>query len=228
MNDASSYFNANWKRYQSAIANNTLFHKEMGEAFKQFLKQNKMDAFTMVDVGCGDSSTMLPLLAQANIKNYIGIDAAPDVLQMAEKNMAAIPCKKEFICDNMINAIVNIPSSIDIIYTSCAVHHLSSQEKFNFIQNAQHKLKQDGYLIMIDGVLANHQTRDEWIDALAQRMKQTLMLTEEELELRLQHPRAADYPESIETFEKFAQTQQWKSFNVLVDKGIVALMVFGK
>jgi hypothetical protein len=36
-NDASLYFDANWKRYQSTLAGNSLYHKEMGEALNQFL-----------------------------------------------------------------------------------------------------------------------------------------------------------------------------------------------
>jgi len=227
-NDASLYFNANWKKYQSALANNTLYHLEMGEALNQFIKKNMADSFAMVDVGCGDCSAIVPILADKNIKSYIGIDAAPDVLKMAAENMDCIQCEKEFICDNMINAIVNIPPSMDMIYTSYAVHHLSFQEKFDFIQNAQHKLKDGGYLIMIDGVLDNDQTRDEWLGALENRIKLTQALSQDELALRMQHPRADDHPESLKTFEELAHTQKWKTFDVLVNKDIFAFMVFGR
>jgi len=227
-NDASLYFNANWKKYQSAITSNTLYHQEMGEALNRFIKSNVTYPFAMADVGCGDCSAIVPILADKKITSYIGIDAAPDVLKIAAENMDAIQYKKEFICDDMINAIAGIPPSMDIIYTSYAVHHLSFKEKFDFIQNAQNKLKNGGYLIMIDGVLDDNQTRDEWLEELANRMKLTQELTQDELELRMQHPRADDHPEAIKTFEEFAQTQKWKTFDVLVNKGIFAFMVFGK
>lgn len=224
--DTGLYFNANWNKYQSAITNNTLYHQEMGEALNKFIKKEMTESFTMVDVGCGDCSAIIPILADKNIRSYIGIDSAPDVLKMAAANMNVVHCKKEFICGNMITAIESIPSSIDIIYTSYAVHHLSLNEKFNFIQNAQHKLKESGCLIMIDGVLDENQTRDDWLEELACRIKLTQRLTQDELENRMQHPRADDHPESIKTFEEFARAQKWKRFDVLVNKGIFALMVF--
>lgn len=37
MTAASEYFNKNWQRYQSAIKNNTLYHREMLQALQQFL-----------------------------------------------------------------------------------------------------------------------------------------------------------------------------------------------
>lgn len=64
--------------------------------------------------------------------------------------------------------------------------------------------------------------------ALAKRMQHTQDLISEELEFRMQHPRADDHPEAISTFEELAHQQKWKSFDVLVNKGIFAFMVFGK
>ncbi len=228
INSTSLYFNANWQRYQRTLASNTLYHREMGDALNRFIKEKFPNPLTIVDVGCGDCSAIVPILADKQIKNYIGIDAAPDILKMAEENMKVIQCKKEFICDDMSRAIINIPASIDIIYTSYAVHHLSSQEKFNFIQNAKNKLNKGGYLIMVDGVLDDNQTRDEWLESLANRMQLTQNLTQEELEFRMQHPRADDHPESIKKLKEFSQIQQWNAFDVLVNKGIFAFIVFSK
>ena len=86
----------------------------------------------MVDVGCGDSSTIIPALIDKPLDLYIGIDAAPDVLKLAAANVGKLGCEKEFICDNMINAIPNLRESVDIIFTSYAVHHLSHTEKVSF------------------------------------------------------------------------------------------------
>lgn len=227
-NDASLYFNANWKKYQNAITSNTLYHQEMGEALNQFIKKNMSHPFTMMDLGCGDCSAIVPILTDKKISNYIGIDAAPDVLKIAAANMDVVQCKKEFICDDMMNAIAAIPASIDIIYTSYAVHHLSYQDKLNFIQHAQNKLKPGGYLIMVDGVLKPNQTRDEWLQALGNRMQITQHLTDDEVEFRMQHPRADDHPEAIKTFETIAHTQKWAAFDVLVNIDIFAMMLFVK
>jgi 2-polyprenyl-3-methyl-5-hydroxy-6-metoxy-1,4-benzoquinol methylase len=227
-NEASIYFDANWKRYQSTIAGNSLFHKEMGETLSRFLDQHTTHAFTLVDVGCGDSSTIAPVLANKNIKKYIGIDAAPTVLNMADQQMSAIACEKTFICDDMSTAIANLPEPVDIIFTSYAVHHLTHERKIAFIQDCQNKLNASGYLVMVDGVLNVNQTREQWLDALEVRFKTTQTMTPDELKFRMEHPRTSDFPEAITTFQAIANQQHWQHFDVLLNKGIFAFMIFKK
>lgn len=230
INTASAHFNENWQRYQSAVKNNTLYHREMIAALEQFLSATMVDrAFSFVDVGCGDSSTVAPVLPKHSITHYIGIDGAKDVLKLAANSLANLECEKEFIADNMTIAIPRLSSPVDIIFTSYVVHHLSFQDKFNFIENCKQKLNHNGFLLMIDGILKDKQTRDEWLDALQERMVTTIPdITEEEVAFRMQHPRVDDFPESIETFSTIAEQQGWKAFQVIVNKGIFAFMVFTK
>lgn len=230
VNSASVYFNENWYRYQSTIKNNTLYHREMMTALGQFLtKTMGSRAFSFVDMGCGDSSTIATVLANSSIETYIGIDEAHDVLKMAAISLAPLKAKKTFIADNMTSAILHIQNPVDIIFTSYAAHHLSLQDKFNFIENCKQHLKPQGFLLMIDGILKPHQTRDEWLDALQKRMESTLLdVSKEDIEARMEHPRKDDFPESIETFAHIAEQQSWRFFERIVDKGIFAFMVFAK
>ncbi|MGQ3890957.1 class I SAM-dependent methyltransferase [Legionella sp. CNM-4043-24] len=230
VNTASAYFNENWQRYQSSVKNNTLYHREMLSALKQFLSANAGErSFSFVDVGCGDSSTVAPVLAGRAITKYIGIDAAENVLQMASQSLAHLECEKEFIADNMTTAVPRLSSPVDIIFTSYAVHHLSLQDKFNFIESCRQKLNPNGFLLMVDGVLKEKQTRAEWLNALQERMGATIPgISPDELAFRMQHPRADDFPESIETFSNIAQQQAWTRFELIVDKGLFAFMVFSK
>lgn len=229
INSASQYFNDNWEKYQNTIKSNTLYHREMATALDTFLNDKMASRdFTFVDVGCGDGSTIIPVLMNKSLKKYIGIDAASDVLKLAETNFNVINAEKEFICDNMIKAIKQLPVSIDVIFTSYAAHHLSHQQKNDFIQTCHNKLNKNGYLIMIDGVLKENQTRDEWLEELENRMKSTQHLTAEEVALRMQHPRNDDFPEEIATFEVISKTQNWRKFEVVVNMEIYAFMVFAK
>ncbi len=86
------------------------------------------------------------------------------MIELAKKNMEVIHCEKEFICDNMIAAIKNIPAVMDIVFESYAVHHLSTQQKFEFLQDVKNKLKLNGYFIMIDCVLRSEQVREDWLN----------------------------------------------------------------
>lgn len=230
VNAASTYFNENWQRYQSSVKNNTLYHREMLAALDNFLsKKICPSSFSFVDIGCGDSSTVAPILANKPIIKYIGVDAAVDVLKAAATTLANLPCKKEFVPKDMLTAIQQLSSPVDIIFSSYAVHHLSLKNKIDFITQCKQKLTQDGFLLMVDGVLKKNQTRDEWLLALKERMQATIPdISPDELAIRMQHPSNDDFPESIETFSEIAQSQSWKSFQLLVDKGIFAFMVFAK
>lgn len=227
-NDASLYFDANWKRYQSTLAGNSLYHKEMGEALNQFIDTHVKPSFSLVDVGCGDSSTIAPILRHKKIKHYVGIDAAPNVLKLAEKQMAVVSCEQQFICDDMSAAILKLNSKADIIFTSYAVHHLSKERKIQSIHDCKNQLNDAGVLVMVDGVLDMGQTREQWLDALEHRLNTTQTMTPDELQFRMQHPRADDHPEAIETFQQIASEQGWSRFEVLVNKKIFAFMVFFK
>ena len=147
MNSSSSYFNENWQRYQNTLQNNTLYHREMMSTLNEFLKKNMgMRPFTFVDVGCGDSSKVVPVLTSLAISKYIGIDTAPKVLKMAEKSLAPLNCLKELLTEDMISAIPHLSPPVDIIFTSYAVHLLSAEDKVNFIKNCHQKLNSNGFL----------------------------------------------------------------------------------
>lgn len=228
-NPASVYFNENWQRYLNSISYNTLYHREMLHALRLFLATKMGEhPFTFIDVGCGDSSTIIPVLQDFPITKYLGIDAAKDVLIKASENLKKLPCEIELIGDNMSSAMVDLTSPVDVIYTSYAVHHLSLPEKIDFIAACKQKLKPQGYLLMVDGVLAPKKTRDEWLDALQTRMKETISCSEQEIFSRMEHPRSDDFPESIATFRRIAKKQCWADFQVLIDKEIFAFMVFSK
>jgi SAM-dependent methyltransferase len=229
MDTVGAYFNQNWQRYLNTIKNNTLYHKEMLHALDKFLATTWANKeFTFADVGCGDARTVFPILSQYQIKKYIGIDAAPDVLKMAEEMLAPLKCDKEFMAENMCSAITHLSSKVDIIYTSFAVHHLSLQEKTDFIAHCYEQLNSEGYLLLIDGVLSSsQQTRAEWLDVLQGRIAETHPeIDESELITRMEHPRAADFPESIKTFTEIAQRQSWSKFEVLFQQDIFAFMLF--
>ncbi len=64
---STKFFNANWKKYQNSIIHNTLYHREMMEALVYFFDTNMKNQFSMVDVGCGDCSTIIPVLKKQKL-----------------------------------------------------------------------------------------------------------------------------------------------------------------
>ena len=228
INEISSYFNTNWQRYKDSVNKNMLYHLEMYTALNSLLTEYiKSSAITFVDVGCGDCSNIEPVLQGKLIKQYIGIDVAEDVLKMARIQLNNLQCEKKFIVKDMTSAIQELHTPVDIIFSSYAVHHLSLEEKFDFINACKSKLVPGGFFLMIDVIREENQSRDQWLDDMEARFKLfNPDLPYEEIESRMKHPRAADYPEMIPTFKAFAKELHFKDFQVLVNKGMYAFLTF--
>lgn len=230
MNNASAYFNENWKSYQETIRCNVLFHREMMALLKQFLDSHfQNQGFSLVDVGCGDCTSLAGVLSNYKMSEFVGIDAAADVLPLARENCGVLNCELQFLADDMKRAVATLPKTYDVIYSSYAIHHLTQQEKIDFLKSCYEKLKSGGYLLMIDGVRTSTQSRDDWVQALEDRMRTAMPhLSEEQIETRMQHPRADDLPENLETFKNMAKSGGWEEFQVLLQNEIVGFFVFGK
>lgn len=230
MKEVAQYFNEHWQNYKDAVARNSLCHKEMLSALEQFLCEKMQGKnFSFVDVGCGDSDTIAPYLQHHALNKYIGIDIAEIVLQKAANNLSQLNCFKQFIAENMITAIQKVQPPIDLIFSSYTVHHLNYMEKFNFIKDCKSKLAPEGYFLMVDGILDENQTREEWLLAYERYYKELYpTISDEELERLMRHPRSSDYPESILTFKRLAQTQGWAHCEILLKIGLLAFLIFTK
>lgn len=226
----AAYFNETWHDYKTYVADNRLCHQELFATLNNFLQEHMENRpFSFVDVGCGDGSSIAPILQQYHLKKYIGIDIANDVLKTAPTHLAQLDCEKEFIFDDMTHAIKHIRPPIDVIFSSYTVHHLSYQDKVDFIYNCKNKLVPGGFFIMVDGILEENQTRDEWLIGYEEYYKTIYPgITQEELDHCLKHPRTSDFPEHISTFEKIAQTTKWANFQVLAQIGLLTFMVYRK
>jgi 2-polyprenyl-3-methyl-5-hydroxy-6-metoxy-1,4-benzoquinol methylase len=229
--EAADFFNANWQNYINFVKENKMGHQEMLSVLNQFLHEHmKKRPFSFVDVGCGDSSTICPILLDNPIKKYIGIDIAEDVLKTAPIHLARLNCEKKFIFDNMTNAIASLQKPVDIIFSSHSVNHLPSyQQKYNFIYQCKDKLKPDGFFIMIDGILEENQNREQLLERVENTYKQLYPnISLEDLERLMNHHRSRVFPEYIHTFASISQLQGWKRFRVLFKFGPIVFIVLNK
>ena len=228
-NNASEYFNANWKKYKDSVNNNMLYHREMFETINDCLNAYKNRPFTFLDLGCGDCSFIAPVLQNKQVTQYFGVDAAPGVIELGKMSMKNVHCPQEFIVEDMIQALKSLNRTVDVIFTSYAVHHLSLEQKEDFLKTCQERLNPTGYLLMLDGVRYEGQTREKWLQVLEKRMQLANQgILEQELAERMRHPISDDHPEPVSFFKEVAIKQAWKHFEILRQHEIFALMLFVK
>jgi len=225
------FFGDKWALYQKAIRGNVLCHEQMFGTLDRLLIQTfENRPFSFADFGCGDSSAILDVLRTKNLNHYIGVDAAEELIEKAEKTLEPLTCPKTLVCDDMARAITNLDFKSDVIFCSYSLHHLLPEQKSAFIEKAFERLNPSGYFILIDGFRSNGETRDQWLHRLEQRFL-TLVpgFTAEDTEEIMKHPRASDHPETISAFRAIAAKSPWQSFEVLFERdNFLALCLFVK
>lgn len=226
-----NFFERQWDLYQRAIRANVLCHGEMFAALDRLLTERFGDRpFSFIDFGCGDASAVFPTLLKKRVTHYTGIDAASDLIATASLILDSLNCQKTLICQDMATAITEISVPVDVIFCSYSLHHLIQDEKAKFIQNCYQLLKSPGYFILVDGIAREHETREEWLERLEQRILQNVPdFTPEDCQQIMQHPREYDFPETIATFRRIAQQSPWRSFETVIERDdFLAFMVFAK
>jgi SAM-dependent methyltransferase len=226
----SSFFDKQWDLYQRAIGNGVLCHKEVFAALDHFLAERFGNVpISFVDFGCGDGSAVLPTLQTKEISHYIGVDAASEVIAGAENTLKRLDCQKTLICKDMIDAIHEVPSPVDVIFCSYSLHHLTLDQKSNFIQSCFRLLASPGYFILVDGVRTDQETREEWLGRLDRRFVEIARFNDEDRNEIMKHPKDCDFPESISTFRHISRKSAWRNFEVLFEKDdFLAFMAFAK
>lgn len=166
---AAAFFQV-WDTYAKVVAANYMFHREIGEGVKAALKARFGDRpFSILDLGCGDAATFAPLLEGFVAKSYRGVDLSEAALALARQNLARIACRVELLQADFMSALADAPAT-DVIYTSFALHHLSTERKGEFFGRAAQKLAPGGLLLVADvnreegeSLEAYHRSYCDWL-----------------------------------------------------------------
>jgi SAM-dependent methyltransferase len=202
----------------------------LNSTISAYLQQNPTQEMQIVDFGCGDATPIKEILKNLNLKSYIGIDGSEHVLQLAANQLTDINCEKNFICDNMENVIKELDDhSCDIIFSSYALHHLNTKSKSEFISLCYSKLKKNGFFFLVDVVLSDNHTRDDWLNLLEKRFYQfNPNVPENIITEMLKHPQESDFPENVQFFMNEAKNKPWGGFKVLFKTEITGIVMYSK
>ncbi|MDO9105628.1 MAG: class I SAM-dependent methyltransferase [Methylovulum sp.] len=196
--DAADFFDT-WVIYRSIVAHNNMFHREIYADVAEFLA-GLGDGFSMLDLGCGDAACLAPVLAGAAIMEYRGVDLSETALQLAAKNLAALPCPVSLQQTDLLQALHENPTQYDVIFSSFAVHHLSLPQKTAFFRAAHSRLNHNGRLLLIDTVRAEGEDLPAYLHAYCQWIdKDWIGITPEEKAVACEHIMEYDFPENMST-----------------------------
>ena len=207
---AVEVFLKSWQVYQDIIAHNYMFHREISVAARSALTTSKPDgSLRVLDLGCGDASMVLPLLSADRVSRFIGCDLSQPALDIARTQLDTQQIPNQLICDDMLLVASEQPdASIDIVFSSYAIHHLNAIDKQRLIADIGRILSPGGCFVLIDIFRKPTEDRATYMRNYLGVVQETwINLSAESRDLVINHATEYDFPEHSAFYETQCSAQ---------------------
>jgi SAM-dependent methyltransferase len=207
-----------WRAYQKLLDNDYLDHVAFFQALKTEILRRFDGAVSILDLGCGDASPILPLLRELDISHYCGIDKTEIALSKAETNLASLSIPSHLHAGDLLDTIHTLPGRFDVVIASFSLHHLqTAAEKGRVLEACRRVLKPAGLVAIIDVFRAEGEARRDYVERWLEFAGNTYTALEpHELELLFEHTRSCDFPEAMSTFRTLGKQAGYQTFNILL------------
>ena len=195
--------------YKSIIDRDFMRHREISAAIHAFVKGRLQKRFSLLDLGCGDATSISHTFAGTPLAHYTGVDASAAALQAARRQLAAAPFEVTLLETDLLDylttaAVPDGPRS-DVILAGYVIHHLSFDEKRRFFTRCREALSPGGSLVFYDLFRRPAETRDEFVTAYTELIATRWGLVGETRENTCRHVREHDFPETVATITALAR-----------------------
>ena len=207
-----------WRAYQILLDNDYLGHVAFFQALKEEIRRRFDGAVSILDLGCGDTSPILPLLRELEISHYCGIDKTDTALSKAETNLTSLGIPSQLYAGDLLDTIDTLPSRFDVVIASFSLHHLqTAEEKGRVLEACRRVLKPAGLVAIIDVFHAENEARVDYVERWLEFAGNTYKALEpHELEHLFEHTRSCDFPESLSTYRALGKQAGYGNFNILL------------
>ena len=211
---AADMFLRSWQLYRKVIQHDYMYHREITAKVANYLAcYAPAHQLILVDLGCGDASMALPLLPAIRFSKYIGCDLSESALAVAREQLDAQRISYQLFNEDMHTTIAHLEeASVDVVFSSFAMHHLDPLNKEEMVRQAYRILKPGGRFILVDVFREGQESRDETLTHYNQQIARGWMaLNESEVAMIIDHSTHFDYPEPAEFYERCALSAGFSS-----------------
>jgi len=222
-------FFAQWEVYRLCIDQNTLHHRQVGEALRaEFLKEPA--GFRFLDLACGDAWTTSQALSGSGIGFYRGVDFSAEALALARRNTLGLGCGCDFFETDFRGYLGGNHGKFDAVYLGLSLHHLEAAEKRGAMDGIRAAVADGGVFFLYEPILQPGESRAECLARWKENMDRTWASFPEAAKAAVwAHVESSDFPETVETWTALAEGAGFRGNGGLFRDaaGFYSLMRFG-
>lgn len=205
MAGAVSFFET-WDTYQKVVASNCMYHREIGATLHEALRSRfDQKPFSLLDLGCGDAATLVPLLKGLRLTRYKGVDLAQAALLLAAENLESLNCPVQLDRADILEALTE-NETYDVIQASFVLHHLPLEQKTEFFRRVAQRLNPRGMLLLTDVVREEDESLDTYLGRYCSWLRtEWPALDTKEKDMITDHIMHNDLPEPFSMLDREAQ-----------------------
>ncbi|MFO1460092.1 MAG: class I SAM-dependent methyltransferase [Verrucomicrobiota bacterium] len=199
-------FRDTWSLYDRILGRNYMFHDEIFRDVSAVLATRyPQGSYRLLDLGCGNARHLSASLRPCAPALYAGYDLSSAALCQARDHLASLSCPVDLRQADFQDAFRRDDGRFEVIFSSFAVHHLSSQDKQSFLKEARYHLAPGGCLLMADTSREPDEDRPEYLrNYCAWIRSDWRTLSETDLASVEEHIRTRDFPESNAAIHEMA------------------------
>lgn len=192
-----------WSIYQTVVRENWMRHREISHAIRSRLAA-RTSPLRVIDAGCGDGQLARMSLAGVPLASYRGLDLSQAALEEAEVSTFSGStwngCHIELLCCDLRDGVAEQPTaSVDVLLAGFSLHHLQTEEKQRFLDDATRVLAPGGSLLWADIACQPGQSRQAYLSSLEATIRgEWNALSAEQIEEVVSHILSSDYPETVD------------------------------
>lgn len=204
--DPTTIFTRSWSLYDLLTEYNYMYHREIYAEVEDLLRlRSDHGQYHLLDLGCGNARYLAPCLRRVPPATYEGVDLSEAALAEARGYLAELPGQVTLTLGDLLQAVESTGKTWDVLFTGFAIHHLLPDDKERFFRAAGRCLSDKGWLILVDVLREENQSRESYLDGYLKFMRETwTQVPRDQLEEACAHVRDHDYPECLSTLREMA------------------------
>jgi len=201
------FFSRAWGVYEKVVAADYLSHSLIYSGLREFLQDRREIRF--LELGCGDARSSSELLRKLPVQAYLGIDTSLGALEKARLRRQEESWK--FLVGDA-RQLPEVGADWTVALASFCLHHLSAAEKRRTLAQLRSRLAPSAVFLLVDLFREEAESRDDYLERRRAWMRaEWTALSDEELQLVMDHEQSADFPETVSDYQQWAREAGFQS-----------------